>query len=236
MPNCPFADDAFLVARWPGVVVRTGEVWLVVVDPGNATTGTYTVTMQGLPYQYGATVPPDDGQAIRDGLLTPLGLQLAAAAAPQGLTGIRLQEVVQPGQVGVGLAVTATGPAVDTISAALISGGDGNAADRAYWLEAVKCGLPPCGPCGVTCPDDFTAMHAALAAHWLFSTMPSNVGSSGAGANDFESMRLGPASLNRGAATWGAGGNSADGDLARTAPGRLFLAIRRRYMIPIMCA
>lgn len=232
--TCTYADDAFLVARFPGVVLRTGEVWLVVVDPGNVTSGAYTVTMQGLPYAYTATVPPDDGGDIRDGLLAPLGLQLQAAAAPQGATGITLREVVQPGVVPTGLAVTVAGPAADTISETLVSGGDGNSTERAYWLEAVKCGLPPC--CWVTCSADYTLMHAALAAHYLFTTMPANIGSTGAGANMFESMRLGPASLNKGVVAWGQAGNSADADLAQTAPGRVFLAIRRRYVFPILCA
>lgn len=232
--TCTYANDAFLVARFPGVVLRTGEVWLVVVDPGNVASGAYTVTMQGLPYSYTATVPPDDGGDIRDGLLAPLGLQLQAAASPQGATGITLREVVQPGVVPTGLAVTVTGPAADTISATLVSGGDGNSTERAYWLEAVKCGLPPC--CWVTCSADYTLMHAALAAHYLFTTMPQNIGSTGAGANMFESMRLGPASLNKGVVAWGQNGNSADADLAQTAPGRVFLAIRRRYVFPILCA
>jgi hypothetical protein len=232
--TCTFADDAFLVARFPGVVLRTGEVWLVAVDEALAQSGAYTVTMQGLPYAYAATVPPDDGQAIRDGLLPPLSLQLAAAVAPQGLTGIVLREVVQPGVVPTGLAVTVTGPAADTIEATLVSGGDGNAAERTYWLEAVKCGLPPC--CAVRCAADFTLMHAALAAHYIFTTMPQNIGSTGAGANAFERMSLGPAALSKGVVAWGQGGNSADADLAQTAPGRVFLAIRRRYIFPIMCA
>lgn len=231
---CTFADDAYLILSWPGVVIRTGERWLVGVDTVLAQTGAYTVTMQALPYQYAATVPPDDAQAIRDELLVPLSLQVTAAASPQGLTGILLQEVVQPGVVPAGLAITAVGPAVDTMTAALISGGDGNAAQRLYWLEAVKCGMPPC--CAFTCKNDFTVAHAALAAHWLFSTMPQNVGSTGGGANDFERMRLGPASLERGVSVWGQGGAAADADLARTAPGRLFLAIRRRYIFPVMCA
>ena len=231
---CTFADDAYLILAWPGVVLRTGERWLVGVDQALAQTGTYTVTMQALPYQYVATVPPDDAQAVRDGLLVPLGLQVAAAASPQGLTGILLHEVVQPGVVPAGLGVTVTGPAVDTIAATLISGGDGNAAVRAYWLEAVKCGMPAC--CAFTCQSDFTVAHAALAAHWIYSTMPQNVGSTGGGANDFERMRLGPAELSRGASAWGQSGAAADADLARTVPGRAFLAIRRRYIMPIMCA
>jgi hypothetical protein len=231
--TCTFADDAFLVARFPGVVLRTGEVWLVVVDTVNAQTGAYSVTMQGLPYAYTATVPPDDAEAIRDGLMTPLSLQLQAAAALQGATGITLREVVQPGVIPTGLALTVTGPAADTIEATLVSGGDGNATERVYWLEAVKCGLPPC--CYVTCAADYTLMHAALAAHYLYTTMPQNIGSTGAGANAFESMRLGPASLSKGVVAWGQGGNSADADLAQTAPGRIFLAIRRRYIMPILC-
>lgn len=235
--SCTFADDTYLVTAWPGVVLRTGERWLVGISA--AVDGMYTVTMRGLPYQFAATVPGDDTTDIRDGLLVPLGAQVAAAVSPQGLTGILLQEVVQPGVVPSGLGVTVSGPAVDTIEATLISGGDSNEAARLYWLEAVKCGMPPCS--AFTCKRDFTVAHAALAAHWIYSTMPQNVGSTGAGANDFDRMRLGPAELSRGessrgAVSWGQGGNTADADLARTAPGRLFLAIRRRYIFPVMCA
>lgn len=230
--SCTFADDTYLVTAWPGVVLRTGERWLAGISA--AVDGMYTVTMRGLPYQYSATVPGDDTTDIRDGLLVPLGAQVAAAVSPQGLTGILLQEVVQPGVVPSGLGVTVSGPAADTIEATLISGGDSNEAARAYWLEAVKCGMPPC--CAFTCRPDFTAAHAALAAHWIYTTMPQNVGSAGAGANDFERMRLGPAELSRGQVTWGQAGAAADGDLARTVPGRYFLALRRTYIFPIVCA
>lgn len=234
--TCVPADDAYLIATWPGVVVRTGERWLVAVDPGLVATGVYTVTMGGLPYQYAANVPPDTGQSVVGGLLVPLSLQVQAAASPQGLYGILLQEVPPPPPAQpAGLAVTVSGPAPDTISATLLSGGDGNATTRAYWLDAVLCSLPPCCVFG-SCPEDYKRMHAALAAHWIYSTMPQNVGSTGSGANDFERMRLGPAELSRGLNAWGAGGNSADGDLARTVPGQYFLSLRAKYIVPIMCA
>ena len=232
MATCPYADDAYLVQHWPGVVARTGEVWLVSV--ASAVTGLYSVTMQGLPYEYLATAPPDDPPAVRNGLLVPLGLQVVAAAAPQGLAGLVLREVVQPGQVPAGLAVSVAGPAPDVVAAALVSGGDANAALRLHWLEAVKCSLPACGPCGVTCAADFTMMHAALAAHWLFVTAPGNVGSTGAGANNFDSMRLGPASLTKGGKSkWGKGADAALGELT---PGELYLMLRAKYLLPVMCA
>lgn len=231
--NCTLADDAYLIAAWPGVVVRTGERWLVAVDPNLAATGVYTVTMGGLPYQYAATVPPDTAQSVVQGLLLPLSLQVQAAASPQGLYGILLQEVPPPPAQPAGLAVAVSGPGPDSITATLISGGDGNATQRALWLDAVLCGLPPC--CAVRCPGDWTRMHAALAAHWIYSTMPQNVGSTGGGANDFERMRLGPAELSRGVSAWGAGDAAADADLARTVPGQFFLALRARYIFPFMC-
>jgi hypothetical protein len=216
------------------LVVRTGERWLVAVDPALAATGVYTVTMGGLPYQYSATVPPDDAQSIRAGLLSPLSLQVQAAASPQGLYGVLLQEVPPPPPAQpAGLAVTVSGPAPDSITVTLISGGDGNATTRAFWLNAVLCGLPPC--CAVTCPGDWTRMHAALAAHWIYTTAPQNVGSTGGGAGDFNRMRLGPAELARGVSAWGAGDAAADADLARTIPGQFFLALRARYVFPFMC-
>lgn len=234
--TCTPADDAFLTTAWPGVVTRSGERWLVVVDSQNVQTGVYTVSMAGLPFQYAATVPPDSAATVQQQLLAQFGLQVFAASSPQGLTGILLQEVPPPPpSQPSGLSVTVTGPAADTISATLVSGGDANLATRLYWLDAVLCSLPPC--CLFTsCPGDYTRMHAALAAHWIYSTKPQNVGSTGAGANDFERMRLGPAELSKGANAWGAGGNTSDGDLARTVPGQYFLSLRRKYIFPIVCA
>lgn len=236
MPTCTPADDAFLIAAWPGVVVRAGERWLVTVDNALAQTGTYTVNMGGLPFEYAATVPPDTTTTIRSGLLAALGGQVLAAVSPQGLYGVLLQEVVPPPPAHPsGLSVTVSGPAVDTISATLISGGDTNAEARAEWLDAVLCSLPAC--CVFArCPADYTRMHAALAAHWIYSTMPQNVGSSGAGANDFESMTLGPASLKKGQSVEAALGQATDAELARTVPGRFFLFLRRKYLFPVVCA
>ncbi len=56
----------------------------------------------------------------------------------------------------------------------------------------------------------------------------------GAGANDFESMRLGPASLTRGVSAWAAA-SPADADLAKTGAGQLFLSLRARYVMPFFC-
>ena len=236
MTTCVQATDTDLTTWWPGVVVRTGERWLVTVDEGNAATGTYTITMGGLPFQYAATVPPDTATLIAQGLLVPLSLQLLAAASPQGLTGILLQEVLPPPpSLPTGLDVTATGPAADTITATLISGGDQNEAMRLYWLDAVLCSLPPCS-IFACCPGDYTRMHAALAAHWIYSTMPQNVGSTGAGANAFERMRLGPAQLDKGKSVEAQNGQATDAELAQTVPGRFFLFLRRKYILPIMCA
>jgi hypothetical protein len=234
--TCVQATDADLILAWPGTVIRTGERWLVVVSAPLAETGTYTITMGGLPFEYGAAVPPDDATAIRNGLLVPLGAQVLASASPQGSTGILLQEVVPPPpSLPVGLGVTVTGPAVDTIAATLISGGDANEAQRLYWLSAVLCDLPPC--ClFASCPGDYTRMHAALAAHWIYTTKPQNVGSTGAGANDFEEMRLGPGTLKRGKSVEAQNGQASDAELAQTVPGRFFLFLRRKYIFPFMCA
>lgn len=235
--TCTPADDAYLIAQWPGVVLRTGERWLVVVAGApDLQTGAYSVSMLGLPFAYDATVPPDTATVVRDGLLSPLGGQLLAAASPQGLTGLLLQEVVQPGVVPSGLAVTVAGPAPDTISATLLSGGDSNAAQRAAWLERTLCWLPRCCEFPPNCVGDYTLMHAAIAAHMIFTTMPQNVGSTGGGANDFERMRLGPAELSRGQNSWSGGTAPTDDALAKTAPGQLYLMLRARYVFPIMCA
>ncbi len=201
--TCTYADDAYLIAAFPGVVVRTPEMWLVTVLA--AQVGAYTVTLAGAPFAY-AAVAEDDESDIADGLIGLLGGQMLATVSLVGASALSLG-VLGP----AALDVTATGPAVDTIEATLVSGGDSNATARAFWLERAKCGLPPC--CVVTCAADYTLMHAALAAHLLFTM--GNLGASGSAANDFESMRLGPAALTRGVSAWAAA-SPADGDLAKT--------------------
>lgn len=235
--TCTAATDTDLTTWWPGVVIRTGERWLIVVDAGNVASGAYTINVSGLPFSYTATVPPDDATDIRNALQASLGAQMFAAVMSSGIAGIVLQEIPPtPPTQPAGLGVTVSGPAVDTIDATLVSGGDTNSAARAYWLDAVLCSLPACCVFPAGCEADYTRMHAALAAHWIYSTMPQNIGATGAGANDFESMRLGPASLTRGQSAWGQAGAAADADLARTVPGRYFLSLRRKYILPVMCA
>lgn len=230
--SCTYADDTYLTTIWPGVVVRTGERWLVVVDAAQA--GAYTVAMGGLPFEVTAT-GDDTTATIRASLVASLGGQVLAAVSSQGAAGLLLQEIPPtPPALPSGLDVTATGPAANTMTATLVSGGDTNAALRAYWLEQVKCSLPPC--CVVTCAADYTAMHAALAAHWLYLTAPANIGQAGGGANDFESMRLGPAHLSRGKSAFAATGKALDDALARTVPGQYFLSLRMKYIFPIVCA
>ena len=56
----------------------------------------------------------------------------------------------------------------------------------------------------------------------------------GSGANDFTSMRLGPASFSKTVSAW-ASASPADGDLAKTGAGQLFLSLRARYVMPFFC-
>ncbi len=222
MPTCVPADDAYLIANWPMVVVQTPEVWQVAILAALA--GDYTVLLGAaeFPYTAGLGASVSDIQA---GLLLALGGQMLAAIAPSGENAI----LVQAGAPG--LTVTATGPAPDSISASLISGGDSNAEQRAFWLARALCRLPPCCAFSYGCVEDYTLMHASMAAHMILTA--NAVSGTGASANDFRSMRLGPASLARGASAWAA--NPSDGDLAQTAPGQLFLALRTAYVLPAMC-
>ncbi len=218
---CTFADDAYLIAAFPFVVARTPERWIVVVVTAEA--GAYDVTLGGASFPFVAV--NDDATAIRDGLQVSLGGQPLAAIASLGTNGIVISEL-QPS----GLAVTATGPSEGDITATLQPGtGDSNATARAFWLERAKCGLPPC--CVVTCAEDFTLMHAALAAHLILST--GNTGWTGQFAGNFSSMSLGPASLNIGTSAWK---SPADSILATTEPGRMYLMLRARYVFPFACA
>lgn len=219
--TCTHADDAYLIAAFPGVVVRAPEKWLI--NTVSALPGPYTVTMQGVPFVYQAGAEDSTGD-IRDGLVSLFGGQMLAAVSPVGLSAFTL-DVLTP----TAATITATGPANGSITAALIGGGDTNAASRAFWLSRAECGLPPC--CMVTCAEDYTLMHAALAAHLLFTF--GNLGGTGTGANDFDSMALGPASLRRGANSWQT--SPADGDFAKTAPGQLYLSLRARYVFPFFC-
>ena len=76
------------------------------------------------------------------------------------------------------------------------------------------------------------AAQAALAAHLLY--VYGNVSPTGGSASAFQSMRLGPASLTKGKSEWS--GNPADAFLDTTAPGSLYLYLRSKYVLPIMCS
>jgi len=219
---CTFADDAYLIAAFPFVVARTPERWLVVVV--SAAAGAYDVTLGGASFPFVAA-NADNATDIRDGLQVSLGGQPLAAIASMGVNGLAIMEL-QPS----GLAVTASGPGEGSITAALQPGtGDSNATARAFWLERAKCGLPPC--CVVTCAEDFTLMHAALAAHMVLSA--GNTGGTGQFAGNFTRMDLGPASLTAGNSAWK---SPADSVLATTEPGRMYLMLRARYVFPFACA
>jgi hypothetical protein len=220
---CTPADDAYLIQLFPGVVITVREDWLVTILL--ASEGTYTVTLKGVPYAFEAPIGASLTE-IRDGLQNELGGQLFAAINPVGVAGLQIEEL---GTGGLGL--TVEGPIADSMSATLTAGGDANEALRIFWLANTLCFLPPC--CAfVCCPGDYTMMHAAIAAHFLFTMGALN--SAGGGANDFDSMKLGPAALNRGSKTWGAV-SPADGDLAKTAPGQLYLMIRSKYVFGVVC-
>lgn len=223
MADCTFADDAYLIAAFPGVVQTVPERWAVAVLAAQA--GAYAITMNGAEYPFDAGAE-DNATGVRDGLLAALGGQMQAAVAPSGANAIILQAASS-----ASLGLTVEGPADDTIEATLISGGDGNAAGRAFWLERAKCWLPPC--CLITCASDYTMMHAALAAYYIDKFAGgASTGSATMGA--YKSMRLGPASLEAAAKAWAAG-NPADADLDDGGPGSLYLAIRARYIFGVRC-
>lgn len=223
MADCTFADDAYLIAAFPGVVKTTPEVWAVAVLAAQA--GAYSVDSNGAEFPFEAAAE-DDATGIRNGLLAALGGQMFAAVAPSGVNAIVLQATSS-----ASLGLTVSGPAVDTIEATLVSGGDGNAAGRAFWLERAKCWLPPC--CLITCTSDYTLMHAALAAHYI-DLFAGGASTGSATMGKFRSMRLGPASLEATAKAWAAG-NPADSDLDDGGPGSLYLAIRARYIFGVRC-
>ena len=220
--TCTPADDDFLKTAWPGVVITTPEKWLVNVL--SAQVGQYSVLLGGVGFVKDALLA-DTVSTIRNGLVESLGGQGLAAVSAQGTASFVLQEVA-PG----GLGVTVSGPSEGTIAAELIGGGDSNEAQRLFWLEQALCSLPPC--CWFTCVSDYKLMHAALAAHWIYTM--NSISSSGSGANDFTSMKLGPASLSKGKSAWS--GNPTDGDFARTVPGQMYLFLRAKYVIPAVCA
>ena len=223
MAACVYADVAFVLQAFPGAAVVGPEVWAVNVLA--AQSGDYVVGIQGGEYPFAAdntsTVPD-----IAEGLLAALSGQMLAAVSPNGQNGLVLQALG-----ALPLAVTAEGPAPDTIEANLISGGVANTASIEFWLEYTKCSLPPC--CKVTCKADYTLMHAALAAHWLMYLAGLSGTGGGSAVGDWDRMRLGPAELSRGKSAWSV--NPADSVLAKTGPGQLFLALRAKYVFPVMC-
>jgi hypothetical protein len=218
---CIPADDAFLIAAFPGVVQRQRERWVVTVL--DAAVGEYSVTINTAQFPVDSLLA-DTVTTIRNALAFQLSAQSVAAISSIGVASIQIDEI-KPG----GLNLTVEGPAVDTIEATLVSGGDTNSAMRALWLAQALCSLPPC--CVITCAADYTMMHAALAAHWIYTM--GNIGGTGSGANDFDSMKLGPASLTRGKTAWS--GNPADGDFSKTIPGQLYLFLRSKYVFPFTC-
>lgn len=221
--DCTFADDDYLVAAFPGVVKTTPERWAVLVD--EAQPGPYSVTLQGVAYPYEAQ-QADDVTDVRNGLLSSMAALMSVALSPTGPATLLLGAATNDP-----LGINVAGPDAGTISATLISGGDGNAAGRAFWLAKVKCWLPSC--CLITCADDYTLMHAALAAHYIdLFAGGQNSGTASMGA--YKSMRLGPASLEAVAKAWAAA-NPADSDLDDGGPGSMYLSIRARYIFGVRC-
>lgn len=228
MTDCVYADDAYLVAHFPAVVVRVPERWLVTVVVAEA--GDYSVTAHTQVATYPAVVPPDGVAVVRNGLVDALGLNPWVSASLVGFNALQVLEVplVLPPP---GLALTAAGPTLDppVVLVELLDGGDVSADFRDLWLEAAKCGLPPC--CVVSCKSDYTLMHAALAAHLVFIMF--NLGPTGQSAGIFDRMSLGPAALSKAKIAAYAGQSPIAG---QTAPGDLFLEIRSRYVVGAMCA
>lgn len=221
MAACEFADDAYLLTAFPAAAVLTPEVWMVTVV--TATVGEYAVVILGASFPYVAAAD-DDATDVQQGLAAAMAGQMLAAVSSVGANSLMVSA-----QNGTPLDLEVSGPGEGDITATLVSGGDSNAAARAFWLERAKCGLPPC--CAVTCAEDYTLMHAALAAHYLMYY--GTTGAAGGSAQDFQRMRLGPAELSKGASAWAAG-SPADGDLAKTAPGQLYLSIRAKYVMSAM--
>lgn len=220
--TCTYADDAYLLVAFPAVQVLVAESWQVNVVVAQA--GEYSVDFLGASYVYvaGADETTSD---IAIGLLGALSGQMQAAVGMSGAAGLLIV-----GATATPLGLTVSGPGDGDITADLLPGsGDANAAQRAFWLERAKCGLPPC--CVVTCKDDYTLMHAALAAHYLLYY--GSAGKTGGAAGDWSRMRLGPAELSRGLTTWGQS-SPADADLAKTAPGQLYLYLRSKYVFGVV--
>ena len=228
--TCTFADDAYLISRWPQVVVSTPGVWLVTVVAVSA--GDYTITVGGVPYVYTADGTETAGD-IRGFLLLAVSTSLAVTSSPTGSAMITMIQVQ-----AAALTVTVSGPGLGDITIDQTAGSD-NTAQRTIWLDAAKCGViaccyfEACGSCGgpsVDCTSDFTLYHASLAAHMLI--LNTSMGPSGFSAASFQSMTLGPASLTKGKTGYV---SPVEEDLARTEPGRLCLMLRRRYLPFAMC-
>ena len=230
--HCEFADDEFLVALWPQVVVSTPGTWVVTVVA--VAPGDYTVTLGGVPYVVPA-VGTEAATAIRDALLAAVSLSLAVAVTPVGATGLLLQQVQQ-----AALSVGAEGPSGPAPSEVTVTqtGGSSNAAFRAFWLEAAKCGVPcceffrRCSGCGplVDCTTDFKRFHASYAAHLIL--IANNTSPTGHSATDFERLSLGPAALERAKVKYA---STSEANLGSTAPGRYVLDLSKRYLPPLWC-
>ena len=230
MSECVYADDDYLVAMWPQVVISSPGTWLVTVV--SVAAGDYTITVGGVPYVYTADGTETIGE-VRSSLLAAVSLSLSVAVMQVGGAALLLQQVQQ-----AALTVAASGPSGPAPSELTITqtGGSDNTAARAFWLEAAKCGVPcceffqRCACSGTDCTADFTRWHASYAAHLLFVAI--NTSPTGYSATDFDRMRLGPADLERAKVQYA---TVDEANLGSTAAGRYVLSLRRRYLPPVWC-
>lgn len=216
--QCTYADDAFLVQAYPGVVVLFNQQWQLTFV--NAQTGDYTVTINGISYTYSATTPPDDVTVIRDGVRAAITTPLVATNI-FGADRLDLAEV----EAGTITDFSATAPDPADISLVQTVAAD-NIAAREFWLAQARCLLNCC----LIPPCHQELYHASMAAHLLMTS--ANTDSNGFAASDFEEWRLGPATLRKGAAA----NDPSDGELGTTVPGRRVLELRRLYIPAVACS
>lgn len=216
--GCTYADVAFLVDHFPFVDVALRGKWRVTVVVANA--GDYTVTLNGDAYAY-TWQAGDNETAVRNGMQAALAPQLLVTASAFGPASLDLQETA-PATIET---IDAVGPNAGDVTI-VQTAPQSNVEHLDLWLEATKCGVNCC----YIAPCDQQLYHAALAAHYI--TTFGNTGPTGQSAGDYEEMRLGPARIRKG----NAAANAQDSDLAKTAPGRLVLELRNRYVPRFLCA
>lgn len=213
--SCDYADDAFLISRFPGVVTAIPGSWQVSVG-APVVAGDYGVEVDAATYSatVGAAEPVSQ---VRDKIKVALAAQnpLVLAVSSTGTDSLLLREL-SSGLVSTVLPVF---PAGGALTVTQITPQD-NAVYRATWLESTKC-MVDCRWFRGCCAE-FTLAHAAYTAFFL--ALFEGTDGTGLDASAYSRLRLGPGEVQR----YLSAGSAPPEFLQRNNYGELALMLTRR--------